>query len=760
MHKHKRANKKIAALVISAAVFAFTGLLHLAGAFGYLENRSYDLRVRFFAPFLRPSHDIVVVLIDQGSIDWAQRERGWGWPWPRTAYAQMLEFLGYAASVTFDIIFSEPSMHHAGEVECPECLSMFAHGMDDDAAFAHAAEKHGRVVQGVFFSSRPGAAESWPADLYTPLFEPYGFDSGVLERFGRGGGGTALIGAQFPIAPLRDSAAGLGSLTGIPDPDGIIRRMRLFTLFDGRAVPGLASMPLLVSGYDGGITLNPNGRTIKWGGFSIPVGRDGSSLLRFRGDLDRYFPFFAKDILESRELYLRGEEPPLSSRDFYGAHVFVGVFAPGLFDIFATPISPVYMGMGVHVTMLDNILRGDFARESRRLPNLLVLLALVVLTVLLCLFSKRVLLTAVGTMLALALAITGSFAAYYLLCLWVPMITFLAGITAAFVSTTLFNYATEGSQKRFIKTAFSQYLSPKVIERIIADPSQLRLGGEKSEMTAMFTDVRAFSTISEALGDPRKLVELLNHYLTRMSDIVLENQGTIDKYEGDAIIAFFGAPAHFANHAALACRSAVQMKKAEFHVNREALDRGLLTMEVLEALAKKGIRHTAPLFTRIGVNSGEMVVGNMGTPNKMNYTIMGNAVNLAARLEGANKAYDTGGILISEYTRAQIGDDFVLRPLSRVRVVGINTPLRLYELMDIREDADPLLMETMEIWERGLALYESRDFKAAAGMFQKTLELNGGDLVAQKYHARCQAHIASPPGDEAWDDGVDNLTEK
>jgi len=745
--RHAKANRKASVPVLSVLVFAFVALLHLLGAFDYLENRSYDLRVRFFAPRLRPSHDIVVVLVDQTSIDWAQRERGWGWPWPRAAYAELLGHLRGAASVTFDIIFSEPSMH----------------GTEDDEAFALAAMEHGGVVQGVFFSSQTGIATYWPQGLDTPLFQPTGF-GGFLERFGRGGRGEGLTRAQFPIPFLRDSAAGLGSFTGIPDSDGIIRRLRLFTLFDGKAVPGLSPMALLASGHGGDITFNPQNNTVHWGDFSIPVGRDGSSLLRFRGDLGRYFPFSASDILESREAYLRGEDPLLLPEYFYGAHVFVGLFAPGLFDIFSTPIATVYPGMGVHVTMLDNILQGDFARESPRWLNLLILFVAIGLTILLCLFSQRVPVTATGAVFVLAIVVLGSFAAYYQLYLWIPMVTFLAGITAAFISATLFNYATEGSQKRFIKTAFSQYLSPKVIERIIADPSQLRLGGEKREMTAIFTDVRAFSTISEALGDPQKLVELLNHYLTRMSDIILENQGTIDKYEGDAIIAFFGAPVHFDNHAALACKSAVMMKKAEEEVNREVLAQGLVTDKVLEALAKKGAIQDSgdpcPLFTRLGINSGEMVVGNMGTPSKMNYTIMGNAVNLAARLEGTNKAYDTGGILISEHTMAQIGDGFVVRPLSRVRVVGINTPLRLYELLDIRGDAPPELPEMVEIWERGLALYERRNFQAAAGIFGEIYGRNAADLVAKKYCLRCRAYLASPLDDGTWDNGVDNLTEK
>jgi class 3 adenylate cyclase len=381
-----------------------------------------------------------------------------------------------------------------------------------------------------------------------------------------------------------------------------------------------------------------------------------------------------------------------------------------------------------------------------------------------CLFSNRVLLPAGAALLAIAGIIAAAFAAYNYGSLWLPILAPSAGIVAAFIGVTLYNYATEGSQKRFIKSAFSQYLSPKVIDRIIADPSQLKLGGEKREMTAIFTDIRSFSTISEALGDPQKLVELLNHYLTRMSNIVLDNQGTIDKYEGDAIIAFFGAPVHLPNHAALACRSVVMMKKAEADINREALAQGLINKAVIEAMVKKGILKSAddpcPMFTRLGVNTGDMVVGNMGTPNKMDYTIMGNAVNLAARLEGVNKQYNTGGILISEYTRDKIGDEFVIRPLSRVRVVGVNTPLRLYELLDIRQSAPPQLLEMVKNWEQGFTLYERKDFSAASNIFQTICRQNESDLAAKKYFDRCQKYLASPPNDSIWDSGIDNLTEK
>jgi class 3 adenylate cyclase len=303
-----------------------------------------------------------------------------------------------------------------------------------------------------------------------------------------------------------------------------------------------------------------------------------------------------------------------------------------------------------------------------------------------------------------------------------------------------------------------------VIEQIIADPSQLKLGGEKREMTAIFTDIRSFSTISEALGDPAKLVELLNYYLTRMSNIILENHGTIDKYEGDAIIAFFGAPVHMPDHAALACRSAILMKQAEIEINKEVLAQGLITGKVMEAMVHKKILQRVddpnPLYTRLGINTGEMVVGNMGTPNKMDYTVMGNAVNLAARLEGVNKQYNTGGILISEYTQATIGDGFLSRGLSRVRVVGVDTPLRLYELLDLRENAPEAMLDMLGLWDRGFSAYEGRNFPEALELFKTIYRENNRDRVAKLYLDRCEKYIAVPPAPETWDNGVDNLTEK
>jgi adenylate cyclase len=228
-----------------------------------------------------------------------------------------------------------------------------------------------------------------------------------------------------------------------------------------------------------------------------------------------------------------------------------------------------------------------------------------------------------------------------------------------------------------------------------------------------------------------------------MSTIIMENLGTIDKYEGDAIIAFFGAPIHHRDHAVHACRSALAIKKAEAELNKSIMRENMSPY---------------PLFTRIGVNTGEMVVGNMGAENKMDYTVMGNSVNLASRLEGINKQYHTGGILISEYTKAKTGDEFLCRTLDRVRVVGVNTPLRLYELVGLKTGAADQDLEKIAGWENAIDLLERRRFEDAGKLFSSIAALNADDRTATLYAERCGNYMSTPPGDD-WD-GVYNLTEK
>ncbi|MDR2210711.1 MAG: adenylate/guanylate cyclase domain-containing protein [Spirochaetaceae bacterium] len=812
MARKGRFKKVLPAVLIIILIFAGVGLMHVFNTFDYLEYKAYDFRVKLFAGSYKPSDDIMVLLLDQNSIDWANEERGWGWPWPRKAYADLVDYmnLGGAKSIIFDVLFSEPSIYRSADQDriidtavrrMEELRSIFdpsqtetsrrrpqngAPGEDqrrafekyitamrelqslsghaDDDAFARALHDYGKTVQTVFFSTQTGKSETWPSDLQKPLLNPIGFDP-IISNYNLVGPGTTK--AQFPIPEFTRATGALGNVTNAEDFDGINRRARLFINFDGQAVPGLSAASLLISGQDRDIRYNEKKRQIEWGEYIIPVDSEGKSILRFRGSINRYMPYSVADILKSAEALETGGEPVYYPEEFKDKYVFFGFYAPGLFDICSNPLESVYPGMGIHITMLDNLLNKDFIRETSPWMEWAALFCIIVLTTLLVLFCKRLPLSVGGTLIIAAAILAGALIAYDRFCLWVPMVLPLAGMLISFITCNIYNYATEGSQKKYIKNAFSQYISPLVIEQIIEDPSNLELGGKSLDMTAIFTDIQKFSSISEALqktygkDGPKELVNLLNLYLTEMSNIALANKGTIDKFEGDAIIAFFGAPLPTEQHAVQACRTAIQMKKSEKEITGRIMEQGGRFYPVLkELIERKVIRPERPLYTRIGINSGEMVVGNMGTPSKMNYTIMGNAVNLAARLEGVNKQYDTGGILLSEYTRSKIGDEFILRPLSRVRVVGISTPVRIYELLDFQENAPPKLLEAVLTWETAFKAYEDRNFSGALAGFKALYQADSGDLTARLYKERCEAYLKRPPSDTDWDEGVDNLKSK
>ena len=414
----------------------------------------------------------------------------------------------------------------------------------------------------------------------------------------------------------------------------------------------------------------------------------------------------------------------------------------GTTDIGVNPFWGEYINVGTHAVVLDTVISRSFITQLHSFwSGIFTLLLVSLLSILISHFKRAGIRYGLGFGSAIFFGL-GSFALFYFRGVFFGPLGLVAGMAAATVIRELIAFMNSEQEKQFIRSAFSRYLAPEVINQILLDPSKLNLGGEKREMTAIFSDIQGFSSISEKL-DPADLVNLLNVYLTDMSNIILENRGTIDKYEGDAIIAFFGAPIYVEEHAVMACRTAIGIKKAEQALNARIIEEKL---------------SPSPLFTRIGINTGDMVVGNMGTLKKMDYTVMGHSVNLAARLEGVNKQYNTGGILISEYTRVQIGDEFILRSLDRVRVVGIQTPLRLYELLDYWNNAGQELLDLTATWERAIGAYEDQDFETALKIFSEVIQKNARDRTALLYHRRCEQYLRQPPSPD-WD-GVNDLTEK
>ena len=418
----------------------------------------------------------------------------------------------------------------------------------------------------------------------------------------------------------------------------------------------------------------------------------------------------------------------------------IGRTDTGTTDIAVNPFHPKYINVGTHGVVLDVIQTQTFIRQLPVVFSILFTLVFVPLVLIPTSGlspSTRSILGFAGVLLAVGLPLGLLVAAK----VFVAPMSIVLAMAAAVILREVIAFVTSEREKRFIRQAFSTYLSPGVVAELIADPEKLNLGGEKREMTVIFTDLKGFSTISEDL-DPSQLVRLLNKYLTVMSNIIMENQGTIDKYEGDAIIAFFGAPIYREDHAALACYSALAMKEAEAELNGEVMKEGLSPM---------------PLYTRIGINTGEMVVGNMGTYNKMDYTVMGNSVNLAARLEGINKQYGTG-IIMSEFTKEQAGGAFTSRQLDKVRVVGIHKPVMIHELTGKAANASGAALQFTRDWKEAIACYEGRRFGEAAVLFKNIAHNNPDDSVIGKYIQRCETYAKDPPPD-AWD-GVVDFSEK
>ncbi len=436
----------------------------------------------------------------------------------------------------------------------------------------------------------------------------------------------------------------------------------------------------------------------------------------------------------------------MAVKGLYGSVAVMGLTATGTQDEGVTPLSNNYWMVGSYPTLVNTLARGRFIRE---VPDWIERAAVVVLALGLALAIQAGSARASYLAVALALAIVnaGVVAAFGYADLWIDQVSLNLAMLLPSVVVIIAKFAGEEANRRFIQGAFSKYLSQDVIDRIIADPGALRLGGESCDITTFFSDIAGFSSISERLS-AEGLVHLLNEYLSEMSDIIMDSRGTVDKYEGDAIMAFWGAPLAFPDHAAAACRAALRMQRR---------------LAELRAAWKEQGRDE--LRVRMGLNTGPAVAGNMGSRTRMNYTVMGDSVNLASRLEGANKQYGTY-LMVSDRTRKAAGEGFRFRELDTVRVVGKSEPITVYELLG--EEGQALassgasigegFLALLDRYERGLGLYKERRWGEARDAFAAALKADSADGPSRVYYGRCKAWAASPPP-AAWD-GVTSLSSK
>lgn len=423
-----------------------------------------------------------------------------------------------------------------------------------------------------------------------------------------------------------------------------------------------------------------------------------------------------------------------------GRVAFVGFTATATTDIGVVPFDEEYVKLGIHASILNTLLSPRPLREAS--PAVSVLVALVAGLVIAVAIRRRrpAVSLSVGASLA-ALVVAGLVVFFVVSGTYIAVLAPVVTSVATFGVVTALAFVETEREKGWLFNAFEHYISREFVQELVKHPEKLDLGGQERELTALFTDVRGFSTIAESL-EPSRLVDLLNSYLGEMSDLILEEAGTIDKYEGDAIVAFFGAPMDLPDHAARACRAALRMKAVERVLNERYLSESL---------------SPAPLLTRIGINTGDMVVGNMGTERRMDYTIMGHNANLASRLEGANKEYGTW-ILAGESTMRSAGGEFVFRPLDRVRVAGIESPVRLCELVGFLQDETPSRREALEIFAEAMVRYDAGDFAEAQARFAAVLKIYPDDGPARAFERRCRDYAETPPNG-AWD-GVHRLAGK
>jgi len=691
-------SKKLArGLAVGLIAFAAAWLISRTPLFRPLEWKSWDARLRLGADPGRAGRDIVIFYIDQKSLD-AYEQQGVSWPWPRQMYSAVVKYLaaGGARAVFFDMIFSEPSVY----------------GVEDDADLAATIRDSGRVFLPFMVSgAKSEAAES----------------QGLLARFSLAGRAVppamtrSVQSVSIPLDEFLAASRGAGNVQFSPDGDSLYRRMRLAFTYKDLVLP---SMPLALAEFAAG----------RQSLDKIPLDPSGQMIIRYHGGLGTYKNYSIAAVINSWAQIESGQKPQIPAEEFAGKVVFIAGSAPGLMDLRPSPLNPKSPGTEIHAAALDNLLRRDFIRFPSPWVSFLLMLAFCLVTGVGVTHLKRFGPIVLFFILFLAMP-AGAAALGFISGYWLPFVAPLLGVLVSFIGAAVVNYQTEGKQRRFLKSAFRYYLSPAVIDQVVSDPSRLALGGERRDITSYFSDVAGFTTISEGLK-PEELVNLLNAYLSEMTDIILDTGGTLDKYEGDAIIAFWNAPLDLPDHGLRACRAALRCQKRLAELRPD-----------FEKRFGHGIR------IRIGLNSGPAVVGNMGSASRFDYTAMGDTVNLASRLEGACKAYGVP-ILVGEETYALVKDAIVCREVDTLRVVGKKRSVRVFEILGETGQWTTDEAAALDRYYEALTAYKIKEWAGAASLF----EALGDDPLARVYVERCRSLRDNPPAGD-WD-GVFELKKK
>jgi adenylate cyclase len=672
-----------------------------ADFFVSIDLKLKDVRFRTRGE-VKPDHRVVVAAIDSKSVNELGR-----WPWDRKIVARLIENLKTygAKTVALDIVFSEPS------------------NAASDAALSTAMAKSGNVIAGYFFRHEEDGKKGESAEL---------LKNSKIDNIRKGGSAKAMPAASFPnvetnIPAISKAAAGSGFFNIIPDKDGILRKSNLImgygdNLYSSLALSALRhylNNPVVLDVAEYGID------ELSVGNRRIPADEAGRFTVNYYGRQGVFRTISVADVVNNR----------LEKDALKDSIVFVGATEIGIADLRATPPDPVLPGVEAHASVVSNVFQEMFITRDGRV------IALEIAVIILFPLGLTALLRiARRTMTGLAF-FAGTVGIYFLAnyflfsgySLDLSIIFPLAAIGLTYLGSEAYRNLIEEKHSRFLKKAFTSYVSPALVGEIMKNPDMLKLGGEKRNITVLFSDIRGFTTISEKLT-PEALVQLLNQYLGPMTDIVLQHRGTLDKYIGDAIMALYNAPLDVEDHPLQACRSALVMIEKLKDLNSDFKANGLPEVDI-----------------GIGINTGDVIVGNMGTDVRFDYTAMGDTVNLSSRLEGMNKIYKTH-IILTEFTLdklkalgllQQYAGELRLRELDFIKVKGKDKPVTIYELSAAMDSA------AAKKFEEALALYRKQQFKEAKQIFEK-LELERGDKTAGVFAERCAEFIENPP-DPDWD---------
>lgn len=696
-----------------------------------LDNYFYDVRTRLLMPN-KIDERIVIVDIDEKSL-----ARIGHWPWGRNKVADMLVALTdhYGVAVVgFDIVFAEPD----GSSGLAMFESVGKHELRNDRAYQDALKKirpqldfdqiladtlRGRpIVLGYYFSNQSEAQQG--GSLPPPSFASGQF-AGYPEQFLNWKG----YGGNIPV--LQAAAASSGHFNPMVDFDGSTRRIPMLVEYGGAYFESLslAIVRTMLSGAELSAQAPAADAPIEWldvttqqGVISIPVDGDAAALVPYRGR-ERSFPYVsAADVLERR----------LAPESLVGKIVLIGTTAPGLNDLRTTPVGSSYPGVEIHANMISGMLDGEIKEK----PSYI--LAADVIGVLLA-----------GSLLAFALPYLSPLRGGFLMgCLIVASLGFnlfmwdVGNVVLPYASIALalllvygintsWGYFAETKLKRQFTELFGQYVPPELVQEMARNPENYSMDGRNVELSVLFSDVRSFTTISEGLN-PKELTHLMNEYLGCMTTVIRHHRGTLDKYIGDAIMAFWGAPVENPAHARHAVLAALEMQKNLRQLDEPFKQRGWPCLEI-----------------GIGINTGVMTVGDMGSSVRKAYTVMGDAVNLGARLEGITKEYGVG-ILVGEQTCQQC-EGIVFKEIDRVRVKGKEAPVTIFTPLGPADEVPAELMQETEAWHQALQSYRAQQWDAAEAAIRQLQAGQPGSKLYALYLDRIENLRAAPPLGMQWD---------